>query len=305
MSGDVPRRPCDPSASGLETRDAGVIRVRAPAKINLNLLVYPPGPDGYHPLDSYVVQVDFADVLEFAPRSDAEVQLEVTGDVNPGPAEENLVVKAARALLRLAKGDRGVTIRLDKRIPCGAGLGGGSSDAASTLLALRALWGLDLDPSQLAQLALQLGSDVPLFLENGPCRMRGRGEILEPVEVFPAAILLILTGQACPTGAVYGRYDRQPFEPREQLAQRLLCRPASQWRRHLVNDLAGAACEVSPGLGALWREVSSRCRVPVHLTGSGGTLFALADEKEQLADLRQSLGDIEGIRTIPARIVGV
>ncbi len=285
-------------------RKDGQLRGFAPAKINLNLLVGPVGGDGFHPLDSYVVLLDFGDELVFSLRDDDRLELNVAGDIDPGPLEENLVLLAGRALKDLARPGRGATIQLTKRIPCGAGLGGGSSDAATTLLALCALWGLDLSRSQLAQLALELGSDVPLFLDMGPWRMRGRGEILEPVRIRPAKVLLILPGLHCPTGAVYQAFDRLPHEPREQISPGELSSPVTNWRGRLVNDLFAPACRVQEELATIHGRASAVCPVPVCLTGSGSAMFALFGDRQSLEDARRRLAEVEGIQTVATEMIG-
>lgn len=282
----------------------GQLRGFAPAKINLNLLVGPAGSDGFHPLDSYVVLLDFGDELVFSPRDDDRIELNVAGEIDPGPAEENLVLRAARALKPYARCGQGATISLTKRIPCGAGLGGGSSDAATALLALRVLWGLDLGRSRLSEIALDLGSDVPLFLAEGPWRMRGRGEILEPVAVRPSQVLLILSGLHCPTGAVYRAFDQLPHEPHEQIPARELSGPVANWRARLVNDLLAPACRVQTDLERVYREALGVCPVPVCLTGSGSALFALFDNAETLDQAREGLSRIQGIQTLSTGMIG-
>ncbi len=155
------------------------LRVLAPAKLNLYLEVGPLRPDGYHDIDSIFQAITLHDELELRHAPAGELRLEEEGIAE---AEKNLVMRAARKLLSsgLVEGrPPGACIRLKKRIPEGAGLGGGSSDAAATLVGLSRLWGLSVRVPALASIALELGSDVPFFLLGGTARCRGRGERIE------------------------------------------------------------------------------------------------------------------------------
>ena len=276
-----------PSPSNGSTADSEV--VFAPAKINLNLRVGPVRPDGFHPLDSFVVQLEFADRLTLRDRPDGQVSLTASGP-DCGPADANLAVRAAR-LAQAAPGwaGQGVAIELDKQIPPGMGLGGGSSDAAAVLKALRRRWRLDWSDAQVAAAALELGSDVPLFLGTPAARMRGRGEWLEPLTVAPLDVVLVLPELHCATGPVYRAFDALPPPEPDDLAAGALARPVGQWRHRLVNDLAPAARQVCPPLARLWDELSSLADVPVHLTGSGAGLFALCDDAAHARRLAAAL----------------
>ncbi len=147
----------------------------APAKLNLFLHVVGRRADGYHLLQTLFRLIDLQDTLRFAPREDDAVRLAAT---LPGVAEDgDLTVRAARLLQAETGSRRGVTISMEKRIPMGGGLGGGSSDAATTLLALNALWGLGLSRDRLAALGLRLGADVPFFLFGRSAFAEGIGEV--------------------------------------------------------------------------------------------------------------------------------
>jgi 4-diphosphocytidyl-2-C-methyl-D-erythritol kinase len=160
----------------------------APAKLNLFLRIVGRRPDGFHELQTAFVAIDLADTLDFE-LLDQE-RLERHGDLT-GPPEQDLAVRAAR-LLQVASGcDRGARIDVQKRIPTGAGLGGGSSDAATTLLALNRLWGLSWSRERLAQLAPRLGADVAFFLQPGPALGQGVGERLSALALPPRWYALI------------------------------------------------------------------------------------------------------------------
>lgn len=263
----------------------GALRVWAPAKINLNLLVSPPGDDGYHPIDSLVAKVTLYDEVDLLPRQDGKISFSCEG-ADCGPDEHNLAVRAARLLAETAGVETGADIRLGKHIPPGAGLGGGSSNAAAVLEGLNRLWDLSLSGGELAMLGTQLGSDVPLFFDGPSARVTGRGEIVRPVEVWPFLAVLYLPAVACSTAEVYAEFDREPPAGQEQLDAKLLQRqPPSRWRSALVNHLAQAAERVSPAFAELYKRFASAAGREAHVTGSGSGSFVLCDDEADAADV--------------------
>jgi 4-diphosphocytidyl-2-C-methyl-D-erythritol kinase len=162
----------------------------APAKLNLFLHVTGRRPDGYHTLQTIFQFLDFGDSLGFEPRSDGQLR-RVRGPVQLA-ADADLSLRAARLLQQAAGSRQGADIHLDKRLPLGGGLGGGSSDAATTLVALNRIWGLDWPLERLATLGLQLGADVPVFVHGRAAWAEGVGEILTPVEL-PEPVYLVIT----------------------------------------------------------------------------------------------------------------
>ena len=151
----------------------------APAKLNLMLHILGRRPDGYHELQTLFQFLEYADYLGFAARSDGEIRLH--SPLSNVPHDSNLIVRAARQLQQASGCRQGADIWLDKRLPMGGGLGGGSSDAATTLLALNRLWQLDCSEDQLARLGLSLGADVPVFVRGHAAFAEGVGEKLQPV----------------------------------------------------------------------------------------------------------------------------
>ena len=261
----------------MERASEGAVRLWAPAKLNLNLLVGPRRPDGYHPLDSLVAAVSLYDRIELRPRDDGRIVLTV-GGCDCGPDERNLAFLAARAVQdRFQCG--GCDVDLTKAIPPGKGLAGGSSDAAAVLAGLNELYGLKLSPAKLGSVGSALGSDVPLFFGAPAVRMTGRGECIEPWAVHPFLAVLILPVFACGTADVYRAYDEAPSGEKAQLDDAVLAtQPPSVWRRHLLNDLAEPAGRVCPALAELRGCLSARIEAPVHVTGSGSGLFVLCDD---------------------------
>ena len=169
--------------------------VPAPAKLNLFLHVTGRRPDGYHLIQSVFMLIDWCDTLHLERRADGLITRADVGATNTENAEvlptEDLTVRAARALQKACGTSLGVHISLEKRIPSQAGMGGGSSDAASCLLALQRLWGVKLPPSELLAIALNLGADVPFFLSGGNAWVEGVGEQMTPIRL-PAADFLVV-----------------------------------------------------------------------------------------------------------------
>ena len=271
LRGALPRRP------PLERLADDRVRLWAPAKINLDLLVGPRRTDGYHRLDSLVAKVTLYDRLEVGICERPGTELTCEG-FDCGPAERNLAVRAAEALGERF-GRRGVTIELAKAIPPGCGLGGGSSDAAAVLRGLNELWRLGLGERELAGVGADLGSDVPLFFGPPTLRMTGGGEQFEQTPVHPFVAVLVLTPLACSTAEVYRAYDDAPSAIDRQLeAERIAGQPPSAWREQLANDLAGPARRCCPPLAELQDRLAVQIDAPVHITGSGSGLFVLCDD---------------------------
>lgn len=234
----------------------------APAKLNLFLHVTGRRPDGYHLLQTVFRFVDRADVLRFSPRADGRV---VLATPLPGvPPGDELTVRAALAL-REASGCRdGVDIYLDKRLPMGGGLGGGSSDAATVLLALNHLWGLGLSRTRLQALGLALGADVPVFVFGANAFAEGVGEALQPVVLPPAWYVVLEPPVQVPTADIF----RSPDLRRDTLP----LRPAD-WRPGTGhNDLQPVAVARYPVLADYLAWLDRHA--PARMTGSGACVFA-------------------------------
>ncbi|MDO9260218.1 MAG: 4-(cytidine 5'-diphospho)-2-C-methyl-D-erythritol kinase, partial [Polaromonas sp.] len=166
--------------------------VAAPAKLNLFLHITGRRPDGYHLLQSVFMLIDWCDTLHFELRQDGQItRTDLGSEASEALPAEDLVVRAARALQSATGTPLGVHIGLEKRIPSQAGMGGGSSDAASCLLGLQRLWGVRLPAEQLQAIALGLGADVPFFLSGGHAWVEGVGEEITPL-VLPAARFVVV-----------------------------------------------------------------------------------------------------------------
>lgn len=255
----------------------------APAKLNLFLHVVGRRADGYHLLQTLFRFVDYGDTLHFAPREDGQVRL-----LNPLPGvpeESDLTVRSARLLQQAANCTRGVDIRLEKRLPMGGGLGGGSSDAATVLLALNHLWQLGLSRERLQALGLTLGADVPVFIFGRTAFAEGVGEALQAVPAAPAWYLVLQPPVAVPTVDIF----RAPELKRDTPAM-----AAADWRPGLGgNDLEPVACAHFPEVARHleWLRRFGRAR----MSGSGACVFAeFPDQAGAEAALAQLPSDMRG-----------
>ena len=252
----------------------GRIVVRAPAKINLTLDVLGRRPDGYHALRSVMQTLEIHDTLELRPAA----AIRFACDAPALAGEDNLVLRAAH-LLRTASGyGGGVDITLRKRIPIDAGLGGGSSDAAATLLALNRVWGLALAPARLAELGAALGSDVPFFLYAPLALVSGRGEVVEVLPpVPPASVVLHQPPCGLSTARVFAALPPTSYGDGSG-TERLLAAlqaglPPEQWP--LSNGLQETVAALYPEVAAALRRLREAGAPHAVLTGSGSTVYAL------------------------------
>ena len=242
----------------------------APAKLNLFLHITGRRADGYHELQTLFQPIDLVDELTIRPRSDG-VLARTGADIGAPPASD-LVLRAAR-LLRAEAGEArfGADIALLKRIPVGGGLGGGSSDAATTLVALNELWGLGWPAGRLADLALRLGADVPVFIAGTPALARGIGELLEAVPVAPASYAIVFPGVPVPTAEVFQAPELTRNSPVITIAGFL----TSDWPSQPLagrNDLEPIVAERYPPVRAALDWLGRRGHA--RLTGSGASVFA-------------------------------
>lgn len=257
-----------------------LLELPAPAKLNRMLHITGRRPDGYHELQTLFQFLDHGDFLRLQARGDGEVRLTPS---LPGLADEdNLIVRAAR-LLQAETGCRlGAEITLTKRLPMGGGLGGGSSDAATTLLGLDRLWRLDLPLERLAELGLSLGADVPVFVSGHAAWAEGVGERLTPVTLDTPWFVVVNPGVEVATAAVFGAAQLTRDTPPITMA-RALQGGAPSWHNdceQTVRRLYPQVAEVLDWLGA---------RAPAMLTGTGACVFARVETD---AEARRILADL-------------
>lgn len=254
-----------------------MIEVAAPAKVNLTLHVTGKRDDGYHLLDSLVVFAGIGDSLELEPA--AELSLEVGGPTAQAlpEGEENIVLRAAKALAAAAGVTAGARMRLTKRLPVAAGIGGGSADAAAALKGLAQLWNLSLSAAELAAIGLSLGADVPVCLAGRPTTMTGIGEHLAPAPALPPAwLVLVNPRQPLSTPAVF-KARHGAFSPPQPLIEApadVHALAVELTRRR--NDLTQAAIACAPVVGEMLALIAAQggCLL-ARMSGSGATCFGL------------------------------
>lgn len=253
---------------------------RAPSKLNLTLRVGPRRSDGYHDVASLVVWIDLCDELHLTPRSDGVITL-TCNDPSLPIDENNLVVRAARIYREYAQlPTLGADLLLTKNIPIGAGLGGGSSDAATTLHMLNDYVDEPMHLDALMEIAAKLGSDVPLFLCEPWCIAHGRGERITLVETnwSPWAVLALPSIHSS-TPAVYASFDAGPPPPvRPEVGEALpALDDADAMMRCAFNDLEEAAFAVNPALREVFDRVAHATGAPMRMSGSGSAGYRLFD----------------------------
>lgn len=246
----------------------------APAKLNLFLHIVGRRPDGYHELQTAFQFIDLCDELEFEPRADGEiVRLEGPADVQ---AADDLVVRAALRLREAAGAKEGAGIRLRKRIPMQGGLGGGSSDAATTLVALNALWNIGMSVDELARLGLELGADVPVFVRGQAAWAEGVGERLTPIELPELDYLVIRPPAAVSTAEIFQAPEltrnSAPLTIRALLEGDL-------FRAELHNDCEPVVRARYPSVAAALDWLSQYG--PARMTGTGSCVFAAIGNKQR------------------------
>jgi len=259
------------------------LRADAPAKINRELRVGPVRPDGFHEVRSRVVAIDLADSIEVE-TGGGGLTLSCAGLPVPGD-ESNLVVRAAKALAeRLNRRVADAAIRLEKRIPVGAGLGGGSSDAARALALLSRLWESPLPAEDLSALAASLGSDVPFFLVGGEAEVSGRGERVTPLPDSPVADLLVFVPPfSISTADVYARHRRVAGPAEKGRIPPLEIDSSGKYFG--PNDLALAVLEIKAEMSVLLESARSLAAEST-ITGSGSAIVlwgASPDAGERLS----------------------
>lgn len=264
----------------------------APAKINLFLHVTGRRADGYHELQTVFRLLDFHDTLRIRVTADGDIT-RISG--NPlVAAEDDLVIRAARLLQQHTQCRLGAEISVEKRIPMGGGLGGGSSDAATTLLALNHLWQLGLDRNALQQLGIKLGADVPVFIFGQDAWAEGIGEKLQPVSLEPRHYLVITPDVHISTAEIFG--GRELTRNTNPTTIAAFSREANSGRLYngmLHNDLELVVFEKYPAVAACSKWLSNFA--PARMSGSGASVFAEFD----------SLGEVGKVfNMMPAEIAG-
>ena len=281
--------------------------VRAPAKLNLSLLVAGKRPDGFHEIETVMAKVDWYDEIRIEPGQTTAIEFRCEGPRWAPPDQTNLVYRAADQILRETGQTRGVRLTLVKNIPAGSGLGSASSDAAATLLGLNRHLNLGLSQSRLVEMAARLGSDVAFFL-NGPLAYcTGRGEkIAELAGNFSFTALLILSDVNSSTKEVYANYRHDPALYdllHAQIAALLDKNRIDSVAQMGANMLQRSCFQLYEELGERKEAIESLDAGPVCLSGSGSTMFILFDrrEAERMEAVREALTKQTGGGSIVVR----
>jgi 4-diphosphocytidyl-2-C-methyl-D-erythritol kinase len=271
--------------------DGGGFALFAPAKINLGLRVIGRRPDGYHEIETLFQEISLCDRLEFHPS--AEWRLEVRGaDLDGG--ETNLVTRAARLLSHAARLPFAGRIVLQKEIPVGGGLGGGSSDGAVALIGLCRLWGLSWGIERLAPLAAEIGSDCLFFLVGGLAHGSGRGEVVEPLEgCASGTVVLVVPGFGVSTAWAYasGGFPLTDEAKSVILWSCFKDQPLpAEYPYRFSNDLEHIVLDRYPELGRVKQKLLDSGAEGVSLSGSGSVLYALFSDTARASHAAQQFG---------------
>lgn len=245
-------------------------------KINLGLRIVSKRPDGFHNLETVFYPIPFTDALEVIQSGTAqpEISYSSSGNKIDGNEEDNLCIKAYRLLKKDFPDLPALKLHLHKAIPTGAGLGGGSSDAAFMLKLLNEKFQLNLSTNQLINYSLQLGSDCPFFILNKSCFATGRGELMEEINLDLSAykIVLVNPGIHVPTGWAFSQII--PAAPAKS-AKEIIRQPVNTWKNELVNDFEKPVFEKYPEIKSIKEELYQQGAVYAGMSGSGSTVFGI------------------------------
>jgi len=278
-------------------------QARAPAKLNLRLRILGQRPDGYHLLESCVVPISIFDQLTIHAAPSERPRLEVTCSSPEVPVGRNLALKAAELALRRIGTPLELRIHLEKTIPIGAGLGGGSSDAAAVLMAIDSMLQACTPQRELMAWATELGADVPFFIVGRPARVSGIGETVEPFDTGPIGPLVVaFPGSGLSTADVYRAYDASLTKYRANSTIRALTRGRIPLEELLVNDLESVAIRILPELQTLKQRLRDLGAIHTLMTGSGSAVFGIWRDLKNAREAAQRMND-DGIWARTAEVL--
>ncbi len=286
------------------------VKIRAPAKINLTLRVVGKRADGYHLLDTIMVPVSLYDEIDIQQRAIARrtaplAPIEVRCSHPQVPlGRDNIAYRAAELLMQKTKINRRVCIRIKKKIPIGAGLGGGSTDAAAVLVGLNRMWKLRLSVRQLERLALQLGADVPFFIRAKPARARGIGEKLTLLPKLRRRwLVLAYPGFPVATAWVYGNLPVKLTKVSVNTSIATPLESLDTLEKLLVNDLERVAIRRYPEIGRVKTILSLAGAVAVLMSGSGSSVFGVFRSKRWAERAYRRMQHEEGVQAFLAHVL--
>jgi 4-diphosphocytidyl-2-C-methyl-D-erythritol kinase len=287
------------------------VKIRAPAKINLGLRVVGKRADGYHLLDTIMVPISLYDEIDIRKiRGGARNQtggglIEIICDhPNVPQGEENIVYRAAQLIMKKSRRAQPILIHIKKNIPVGAGLGGGSSDAAATLVGLNRLFKLRLSIAMLKKMALSLGADVPFFIQARPARAQGIGERLRPLRRLPRFwAVIVYPGFPVSTAWVYGNLGRKLTKPIVNTSITPSRKSLDGLTRQLENDLEGVTLKRYPEIGVLKQKLLREGALQVLMSGSGSSVFGIFNSERAAAKAFRRLRQEEGSRAFLVHVL--
>jgi 4-diphosphocytidyl-2-C-methyl-D-erythritol kinase len=243
-------------------------------KINLGLHILGKREDGFHNLETVFYPVPFKDALELIPSTNTEIEFTATGLAVDGNSADNLCVKAYHLLKKDFTEMPAVKIHLHKAIPLGAGLGGGSADAAFILKLLNEKFQLNLSTDQLINYALRLGSDCPFFIINKPCFATGRGEVLEEITVDLSAYKIVLINPGIHINTGWAFSNITPALPVKSIKE-IIQQPINTWKEELNNDFETAVFNAHPAIKEIKETLYAQGAIYAAMSGSGSTVFGI------------------------------
>jgi 4-diphosphocytidyl-2-C-methyl-D-erythritol kinase len=285
------------------------VKIRAPAKINVGLRVVGKRADGYHLLDTVMVPVSLYDEIYITKSirkgRSCTAKLTVTCDNPAVPSDEgNIVFRAADLIIKENSINEPVAIHIVKRIPIGAGLGGGSSDAAATLIAMNSLFRLNYSMRRLKKRGYSLGADVPFFIGRMPARARGIGERLTPIKSLPWNwAIIVYPGFPVATSWVYRNFQAKLTKPMANISIISPLKKSLGQRRLLVNDLETVTLARYPRIKFLKEELNAEGAAGALMSGSGSAVFGLFDSRGKAAWALSRLQKEDGVQTFLVRLL--
>lgn len=256
-------------------------------KINLGLHILGKRDDGFHNLETVFYPVPFKDALELIPSTNTGIEFTATGLAVDGNAADNLCVKAYHLLKKDFPEIPTIKIHLHKAIPLGAGLGGGSADAAFMLKLLNEKFKLNLSTDQLINYALQLGSDCPFFIINKPCLATGRGEMLEEIAVDLSAYKIVLINPGIHINTGWAFSNISPAQPARSIKE-IIQQPVNTWKDELKNDFESAVFTAHPAIKEIKEALYTQGAVYAAMSGSGSTVFGIFEPNTGPVTLKDS-----------------
>lgn len=257
------------------------IKRTSPAKINLMLRVLSRRQDGYHELQSCFELLPWGDEMKFISQSSGQCLVNITG-FERIPQQDNLIYQAAELLKPCAQNPCTVHIAVDKQIPSGAGLGGGSSNAAQTLMTLNQLWDCQIDQKTMRQMALELGADVPFFVVGQSALVTGIGEQIAPMKFYQGYVLMLFPSIAISTESVF---NHPALNRNQSLLKHAHIKDSNFW----INDCFPVVLKEYPEIRQLFTRLSPM--MSLRLSGTGSTLFVLCGNKQQALKYQKIASD--------------